>query len=93
MGSNNEQREKIEIQKNGKVFGRAVVVDRDDGKKIFHVVLDTPNYKIGAACGGIVQGHGETIERAVFNAITESKEDAYDYITGIEELQKALFDN
>jgi len=62
----------------------------EDGRHKYHAVLRIPRSNYGT---GLVQGHGETPEAAVKDAIITSRTDAQEYLAGLLELEKAFIAN
>lgn len=55
------------------------------GGRSFYACIDIAGFP-----GSLVQGHGDTREEAVLNAISKSRQEAIDRLAALEDLQESL---
>jgi len=69
----------------GEHVGRVDVSDRITGCFRYHAMIDIDGFP-----GGLVQGHGDSNEEAVLNAIRDNRATAISRLEALEQLQRDL---
>jgi hypothetical protein len=86
-----DKQQEQDIVLDGEIVGYLITHPEKDGARRFHACLRVAKESTVAGVGHLIQGHGETVEKAIFDAFKRGREDAETILSGIGIL-KAKFD-